>query len=198
MTDCRDEMNSKDAKIKKPCRLNRTVVLVGMMGAGKSTIGRTLAQRLEAKFADADTEIERAAGCTIPEIFRSLGEAGFREGERRVISRLLDDPPHILALGGGAFADPTTRKKTKERAASIWINTDLDTLFQRVSRRKNRPMLYVSDPRAELEKLLNARISSYSEADIVISSDDSSVDTTASTAEAKLIEIGVVAPVEPK
>jgi shikimate kinase len=198
MTDCRDEMNSKDAKLKKPYRLNRTVVLVGMMGAGKSTIGRRLAQRLEAKFIDADTEIERAAGCTIPEIFSSLGEAGFREGERRVISRLLDDPPHILALGGGAFADPITRKKTKERAASIWIDTDLDTLFQRVSRRTNRPMLYVSDPRAELEKLLNARISSYSEADIVISSDDTSVDTTASTAEAKLIEIGVVAPVEPK
>ncbi len=198
MTDCRDEMNSKDAKLKKLCRLNRTVVLVGMMGAGKSTIGRKLALRLEAKFVDADTEIERAAGCTIPEIFRSLGEAGFREGERRVISRLLDDPPHILALGGGAFADPITRKKTKERAASIWIDTDLDTLFQRVSRRTNRPMLYVSDPRAELEKLLNARLSSYSEADIVISSDDSSVDTTASTAEAKLIEIGVVVPVEPK
>jgi shikimate kinase len=198
MTDCRDEMNSKEAKLNKPYRLKRTVVLVGMMGAGKSTIGRKLAQRLEAKFLDADTEIERAAGCTIPEIFSSLGEAGFREGERRVISRLLDDPPHILALGGGAFADPVTRKKTKERAASIWIDTDLDTLFQRVSRRTNRPMLYVSDPRAELEKLLNARLSSYSEADIVISSDDSSVDTTASTAEAKLIEIGVVAPVEPK
>ena len=191
-------MNSKDAKLKKPYRLNRTVVLVGMMGAGKSTIGRKLAQRLEAKFIDADTEIERAAGCTIPEIFSSLGEAGFREGERRVICRLLDAPPHILALGGGAFADPITRKKTKERASSIWIDTDLDTLFQRVSRRTNRPMLYVSDPRAELEKLLNARISSYSEADIVISSDDKSVDTTASTAEAKLIEIGVVAPVEPK
>ena len=198
MTDCRDEMNSKEAKLNKPYRLKRTVVLVGMMGAGKSTIGRKLAQRLEAKFLDADTEIERAAGCTIPEIFSSLGEAGFREGERRVISRLLDDPPHILALGGGAFADQVTRKKTKERAASIWIDTDLDTLFQRVSRRTNRPMLYVSDPRAELEKLLNARLSSYSEADIVISSNDTSVDTTASTAEAKLIEIGVVAPVEPK
>jgi shikimate kinase len=167
-----------------------------MMGAGKSTIGRKLAQRLGAKFVDTDTEIELAAGCTIPEIFSSLGEAGFRDGERKVISRLLDDPPHVLAMGGGAFVDMETRRKTKESATSIWINTDLDTLFQRVSRRTNRPMLYVSDPRAELERLLNARLPSYSEADIIISSDETSIDATARMAETKLIQIGAVAPVE--
>jgi shikimate kinase len=125
-----------------------------------------------------------------------LGEAGFRDGERKVISRLLDDPPHVLAMGGGAFVDMETRRKTKESATSIWINTDLDTLFQRVSRRTNRPMLYVSDPRAELERLLNARLPSYSEADIIISSDETSIDATARMAETKLIQIGAVAPVE--
>ncbi len=189
-------MHSQDSEPKKLCRLLRTVVLVGMMGAGKSTIGRKLAQRLGAKFVDADTEIELAAGCTIPEIFSSLGEAGFRDGERKVISRLLENPPHVLAMGGGAFVDMETRRKTKESATSIWINTDLDTLFQRVSRRTNRPMLYVSDPRAELERLLNARLPSYSEADIVISSDETSIDATAHMAETKLIQIGAVAPVE--
>jgi len=175
-------------------RLTRTVVLVGMMGAGKSTIGRRLAQRLGARFVDADHEIERAAGCTIPEIFKTYGEAAFRDGERRVIARLLDDPPHVLAMGGGAFVDPETRAATREKATSIWLDTDLDTLFRRVSRRTNRPMLYVEDPKAQLEKLLKERTPTYAEADIIVTGGESPPDRAAAEAEARLADLGVLKP----
>ncbi len=175
-------------------RLVRTVVLVGMMGAGKSTIGRRLAQRLGAPFVDADEEIERAAGCTIPDIFKTYGETAFRDGERRVIARLLDDPPRVLAMGGGAFVDPETRATTRAKAVSIWLNTDIETLFRRVSRRANRPMLYVDDPRAQLEKLLIERTPAYAEADIVVIGGDASPDRTAAEAEAKLEALGALKP----
>lgn len=167
-------------------RLARTVVLVGMMGAGKSTIGRKLAQRLGAPFVDADTEIERAAGCSIPDIFKTYGEEAFRDGERRVIARLLDDPPHVLAMGGGAFVDPTTRAKAKTNAVSIWLNPDFETLFRRVSRRSNRPMLFVDDPRAQLQKLLQDRTPSYAEADIVVTGGEAPAEAAAAEAEAAL------------
>lgn len=177
-------------------RLRRTVVLVGMMGAGKSTIGRRLAHRLGAPFVDADHEIERAAGCSIPEIFKTYGEAAFRDGERRVIARLLDDPPHVLAMGGGAFVDAETRAATREKATSIWLNTDLDTLYRRVARRTNRPMLYVDDPRAQLQRLLEARTPTYSEADLIVTGGDASPDVAASEAEAQLVALGVARPIE--
>lgn len=171
-------------------RLTRTVVLVGMMGAGKSTIGRKLAARVGARFVDADEEIERAAGRTIPEIFTEYGEDEFRDGERRVIARLLEDPPHVMAMGGGAFVDPETRAISKALATSIWLRTDLETLFRRVSRRANRPMLYVKDPKAEIERLLAARTPTYSEADITIESGEWSPDLTAEQAEDALIARG--------
>jgi shikimate kinase len=139
------------------------------MGAGKSSIGRRLAQRLGVSFVDADTEIELAAGRTIPEIFEDLGEPAFRDGERRVIRRLLtDDPPHVLATGGGAFMAPDTRALIKERGHSVWLNADLDVLFERVSRRSNRPLLKTSDPKATLAALMEERSPVYAEADLSV------------------------------
>lgn len=146
----------------------RTVALVGLMGAGKSTIGRRLAQALELPFVDADTEIEQAAGCTIPEIFAQHGEPEFRRGERAVIERLLDRAPHILATGGGAFVDPRTRALMKERAITIWLKAPLDVLMKRVSKRDDRPLLKEDDPRAVMQRLMDARYPIYAEADIII------------------------------
>lgn len=149
--------------------LGRTVVLVGLMGAGKSSIGRRLAHKLQVPFVDADAEIERAAGRTIPEIFEDLGEAAFRDGERRVIRRLLTEhPPHVLATGGGAFMADDTRTLIKERALSVWLDADLDVLFERVSRRANRPLLKTVDPKATLAELMRARSPIYAEADIAV------------------------------
>lgn len=146
----------------------RTVALVGLMGAGKSTIGRRLAQALDLPFVDADTEIEQAAGCTIPEIFAQHGEPEFRRGERAVIERLLDRAPHILATGGGAFVDPRTRALMKERAITIWLKAPLDVLMKRVSKRDDRPLLKEDDPRAVMQRLMDARYPLYAEADITV------------------------------
>ena len=118
------------------------------MGAGKTTVGRRLANRLGLRFVDADAEIEKAAGETISEIFERHGESVFRDGERRVIARLLDDGPQVLATGGGAFMDPATRQAIAKAGISIWLKADLDTLMKRVSRRGNRPLLRQDDPRA--------------------------------------------------
>ena len=134
----------------------RTLVLVGLMGAGKTNIGRRLAQRLGLGFTDADSEIESAAGETIEEIFGRRGEAAFREGERKVIARLLGNPVHVLATGGGAFMDPETRALIRERGISIWLRADLELLHQRVSRRNNRPLLKQGNPREILA--LRARL----------------------------------------
>jgi shikimate kinase len=120
-------------------RLNRTVALVGMMGAGKSSVGRRLAARLDVPFCDADSEIETAAGCSISEIFERYGEPAFRDGERRVIARLLAEAPHVLATGGGAFMDLKTREAIRAQAVSIWIRAPVEILLQRVKRRDNRP-----------------------------------------------------------
>lgn len=152
--------------------LRRMVALVGMMGAGKSSLGRRLASRLEVSFCDADSEIEEAAGCTINEIFDRFGETAFREGERRVIARLLDGSPKILATGGGAFATEETRADIQARAFSVWIKAPVDVLLTRVQRRDTRPLLKTGDPRATLERLLQERENIYGQAHLTIESGD--------------------------
>lgn len=150
--------------------LDRTVALVGLMGVGKTTIGRRLAHALGLPFADADAEIAAAAGKSIPEIFAAHGECEFRRGERQVIARLLQDRPHILATGGGAFMDPRTRQLMKEKAITVWLKAPLDVLMRRVSRRDDRPLLKEDDPRAVMERLMEERYPVYAEAEITIES----------------------------
>ena len=153
-----------------PPLVDRHVVLVGMMGAGKTTVGRRLAPRLGLKFADADAEIEKAAGMSVSDLFAAHGEASFRLGEAKVIARLLDGPPLVLATGGGAVLDPETRALIKARAVSVWLRADLDTIHRRASRRATRPLLRTADPRATLANLLEARAAFYAEADITVDS----------------------------
>ncbi len=152
--------------------LDRSIVLVGLMGAGKSAIGRRLAARLGLKFVDADTEIEKAAGCSIADIFEIHGEPAFREGERRVVARLLKEPPHVLATGGGAFMDAETRERIRERGISVWLRADLELLLSRVSRRDDRPLLKDGDKRTILSELIAQRHPVYAKADIVVDSED--------------------------
>jgi shikimate kinase len=158
--------------------LTRSLVLVGLMGAGKTNIGRRLAARLQLPFVDADSEIEAAAGESIEDIFRRHGEAYFREGERRVIARLLDGNIKVLATGGGAFMDPTTRQHIRAQSISIWLRANLDLLVARVGRRENRPLLKEGDPRAVLEALMERRYPIYAEADIVVDSIDGPPEAT--------------------
>ena len=148
------------------------IVLVGLMGSGKTSIGRRLAIRLELPFSDSDDEIEKAADSSIEDIFELLGEESFREGERRVIGRLLDGPPIVLATGGGAFMDPKTRKIIAENGVSIWLKSDLDTLVKRTSKRKNRPLLKNKNHREVLKHLMEVRYPIYQLADIIINSLD--------------------------
>lgn len=142
------------------------------MGAGKSAIGRRLAARLGMPFVDADAEIERAAGCSIEDIFAIHGEPAFRDGERKVIARLLAGPPHVLATGGGAFMDPETRAAIRTAGVSIWLRAELDLLVARVSRRNGRPLLAKGEPREVLRRLMDERDPTYAEADIVVDSVD--------------------------
>jgi shikimate kinase len=148
----------------------RSVVLVGMMGAGKSSIGRRLAASLAIPFIDADTEIEQAAGMTIPEIFESQGEDYFRAGEARVIARLLDGGPQVLATGGGAFMNAQTRELVREKGISVWLKADIETLLRRVKRRADRPLLKTPDPEATLAALLVQRDPVYAQADLTVNS----------------------------
>lgn len=148
----------------------RALVLVGLMGAGKTTIGRRLAQALDLDFVDADAEIETAAGETIPEIFENHGEAAFRAGEKRVIARLLTKGPHVLATGGGAYMNAQTRENIAQHAVSIWLHADLDVLMDRVGRRGNRPLLNEENPRAVMEKLISERYPIYELADLTVDS----------------------------
>lgn len=170
-----------------PFLLARTIVLVGLMGAGKSSIGKRLAQRLHVPFLDADTEIENAAGCTIEEIFERHGETAFRDGERKVIARLLEEhQPHVLATGGGAYMDPETRANIKAHGISIWLRADVDVLVRRVKKRNNRPLLKKGDPREILERLIAIRYPVYAEADIAVESLDGPHDQVVDAILAKL------------
>jgi shikimate kinase len=153
-----------------PPRLTRTLVLVGLMGAGKTSVGKRLAALLGVRFIDSDAEIALAAGMTIPEIFARLGEPAFRDGERRVIARLLAEPPGVLATGGGAFIEPRTRAEIKARATSVWLRADLGLLWDRVRDRPGRPLLQAADPRAVLADLDRRRAPIYAEADVTVQS----------------------------
>src|SRR4051795_8056812 len=150
----------------------RSIVLVGMMGAGKSTIGRRLAGRLHLPFMDADTEIEAAASMSIPEIFAAHGEQYFRDGEARVIARLLDNGPGVLATGGGAFMREETRTRIRDKAVSVWLKADAETIMKRVKRRADRPLLQTADPAATIARLIEERHPVYQLADITIASRD--------------------------
>lgn len=159
--------------------VTKSIVLVGMMGAGKTSVGRHLAQKLGLPFVDADSEIEAAAQSTITEIFEREGEAAFRNGERRVIARLLEGAICVLATGGGAFMTPETRDKIRESAISIWLRADIDLLTRRVGRRRDRPLLNNGNPRETLMRLLAVRDPVYAEADIVIDSGEQTPDEVA-------------------
>lgn len=175
MSDLDSATRDKAATFPQP---PKTIVMVGLMGAGKSCIGRRLAARFGLPFVDADQEIEAAAGSTIEEIFERHGEPFFRDGERRVIARLLDQPVHVLAAGGGAFMDPRTRAKIRERAISVWLRADVDLLLRRVARRSNRPLLKQGDRRATIERLMARRHPIYAEADITVDSMDAPPEAT--------------------
>jgi shikimate kinase len=161
-----------------PLSRTRTIALVGLPGVGKSSVGRRLAAAMNLPFRDADEEIERAAGRTISEIFAERGEAEFREGERRVIARLLEEPPHVLATGGGAFMNSETRQLIKERAVSVWLRADLEVLARRVARKNTRPLLAGDDPLAVLQTLAEQRDPIYGEADITVDSVEAPHSTT--------------------
>jgi len=168
-----------------PCR---TIVLVGLMGAGKSKIGRRLAARLNLPFFDSDHEIEMAAGESIEEIFANRGERVFRDGERRVIARLLAQPVHVLATGGGAFMDEMTRAVIERRGVSLWLRADLDVLVSRVSRRSDRPLLKVGDARMILGELIEQRYPVYAEANVMIESGEGPPESTVARAIAALAD----------
>ncbi len=173
-----DDNRGQDSPPNLPKANTKTIVMVGLMGAGKTSIGRRLAARVGLPFVDADEEIEAAAGSSIEDIFERLGEASFRDGERRVIARLLDGPPIVLATGGGAFMDPQTRKRINQKAISVWLRADLDTLVRRTSRRNDRPLLKNGDPREILARLMDQRYPTYQQADIVVDSVDAPAEET--------------------
>lgn len=163
---------------KSNLRIERPVVLIGLMGAGKSTVGRRLAKKLHVKFVDSDDEIEKAAGCSIEDIFELYGEAEFRQGEQRVLERLLDEGPMILATGGGAFMQDAIRAKILAKGRAVWLKAGLDALVERTSRRGGRPLLKQGDPRQTLERLINERYPVYGEAPIIIDTDSETLDST--------------------
>src|ERR1051325_4926855 len=165
----------------------RSIVLVGMMGAGKSSVGRRLAARLGLTFVDADIEIEAAAGMSIADIFAGHGEAYFRSGEARVIARLLEGGPQVMATGGGAMMNPGTRALLHEKGVSIWLDADYEVLLRRVKRRTDRPMLKTVDPAGTLRRLLDERRSVYVQADLTIRSRDAPHETIVSEAITALV-----------
>ena len=170
--------NRPEMTLLEPLEVPKTIVFVGLMGAGKSCIGRNLAKTLGLTFVDADAEIEKAAGCTIEDIFELHGETAFRDGERRVLARLLDGPACVLGTGGGAFIDARTRARIRDEAISIWLRADLDLLLERTARRNNRPLLKTGDPRDILARLMAERHPIYAEADIVVDSADGPPEVT--------------------
>ncbi len=171
------EMPARDAEAALTTALGRrSIVLVGMMGAGKSSIGRRLAARLGIPFVDADAEIEQAAGMSIPEIFAIHGEPYFRSGEARVIARLLEGGPQVLSTGGGAFMNPETRAGIRQKGLSVWLKADFDVLVRRLKRRSDRPLLNNAQPTETLERLIAERYPIYAEADVTVQSRDVSHD----------------------
>jgi shikimate kinase len=173
---------------------DRTIALVGLMGAGKSTVGRRLSQALGMPFRDADAEIEAAAGRSVSDIFESFGEKAFRDGERRVIARLLDEPPHVLATGGGAFIDDETRRLINERAISVWLKADVEVLAKRVARRDTRPLLTGKDPLEVLRAHAQARYDVYALAHIVVETGDTAHQTAVDAIIAALSQRMVASP----
>lgn len=161
----------------KQPRIDRPIVLIGLMGAGKSTVGRRLAKRLGVPFLDSDDEIKKAAGCSIEDIFDLYGEAEFRAGEKRVMDRLMDEGPMVLATGGGAFMNNDIRKRVLEAGTAVWLKAGLDALVERTSRRGGRPLLKTGDPRKTLEKLINERYPIYNQATIAIDTDGETHDS---------------------
>lgn len=178
---------------RSPVLLKRHVALVGLMGAGKSAIGRRVATAIGVRFLDADREIEKAAGMTISDIFETHGEAEFRSGERKVIARLLDESPLVLATGGGAYMDRSTRKLLSRKATTIWMRADLDVLVKRCSRRSNRPILKSGDPREILAGLIETRYPVYAKADIEIVSREEPHEVAVSEIISRLTERGDLA-----
>ena len=175
-------------------RLSRTVVLVGLMGAGKTHVGRRLARRLDAPFFDSDSEIELAAGMSVSDIFGTLGETAFRDAERRVIQRLLDGPPAILATGGGSYMNAETRRAIAGSACSIWLKASLPVLLSRTSRSNRRPLLANGNAEAILGELMAKRYPIYAQADEVIDSDGTGIDMTVSTIVETLRLRAIVSP----
>jgi shikimate kinase len=168
---------SKDDRQERLARIRealgpRSIVLIGLMGAGKTAVGRRLANRLELPFIDADTEIELAAGATVSEIFAEHGEAYFRQGERKVIKRLLESGPQVLATGGGAYMNAETRTAIKARGLSVWLKADLKVLLKRVGRRDSRPLLTRGDPEKVMKQLIEQRYPIYEQADVTVESRD--------------------------
>ncbi|MGH6957283.1 MAG: shikimate kinase [Caulobacteraceae bacterium] len=156
----------------KPRPFAKTIALVGLSGVGKSSVGKRLAAVLGMPFRDADAEVEAAAGRPIPEIFEQYGEGAFRDGERRVIARLLAEPPHVLATGGGAFIDEKTRALIKRDALSVWLKADIEVLARRVARKQNRPLLAGKDPLDALAAQARERYPVYAQADVVVETGD--------------------------
>ena len=158
----------------------KIIVLVGIMGAGKSTVGKILADRLGMRFFDADQEIERAAGCTITDFFEKYGEVEFRKGEERVISRILAGEPCILATGGGAFMSEATRLLIKKMARSVWLRVSFEVLAKRLEKRSDRPLLQTTDPQQTLKALIKKRYPIYNDADFIVDAENDGVDITVS------------------
>ncbi|MEM7689592.1 MAG: shikimate kinase [Pseudomonadota bacterium] len=185
MTDAHDPHSANQAASPAPDiaaltdRIDRPVVLVGLMGVGKSTVGRRLAALIGRGFIDADDAIEDAAQRKIPEIFEEFGEAYFRDGERRVIARLMEENHGVIATGGGAFVDPETRALILEKGIAVWIDCDIDILVERTSRRNTRPLLNTGDPREILTRLLEERAPLYAEAPVRVQSDQGPHNETA-------------------
>ena len=174
-------MSAQIKSTKDPAKIipgYKSIVLVGLMGAGKTCIGTRLARKLGMYFVDADDEIEAAANCTVEEIFTRYGEQAFRDGERRVIARLLAGEPRVVATGGGAFVNAKTRDNVRRMGISIWLKADIDVLLQRVSRRNNRPLLKNGDKRLTLERLIDERYPCYAEANLTVESGAESPDAT--------------------
>ena len=158
----------------------KIIVLVGIMGAGKSTVGKILADRLGMRFIDADQEIERAAGCTITDFFEKYGEVEFRKGEERVISRILAGEPCVLATGGGAFMSEATRLLIKKMAISVWLRVSFEVLAKRLEKRSDRPLLQTTDPQQTLKALIKKRYPIYNDADFIVDAENDGVDITVS------------------